>query len=267
MQLKTLCVTLTVASLCAASFPTPAASTREEVQALRAEIAELKAGQVKMQSELAEIRKLLEAGNRPSAAPAAQAFQPREYELGEAPPMLGDASAAVTVVEFSDYQCPFCKRHANTVLPELVKQYGDTGKARFVMREFPIENIHPHAFAASQAALCAAEQGQYWAMHDQLFEDQRALADVDLKAHAVTIGLDATAFNACLDGERHSDRIRQHQQDAASMGISGTPSFVLGLTDRDNPGKVHLSKIIRGAQPLPAFQAAIDELLEQADED
>jgi len=264
MKIKELYSIVAVVALATIAAPSCwAASTREEVQALREEVAQLRAGQEKMQADLAEIKKLLEAGNRPAAA-AAPAFAPRDLVLGDAP-FKGGADAVVTVVEYSDYQCPFCKRHATTVFPELIKLYGDSGRVRFVMREMPIVNIHPRAMAASQAALCANDQGKYWAMHDQLFLDQRALADADLKAHAATIGLDTTAFGACFDTQRHGGTIAEHQKEAASMGIAGTPSFVIGLTDAKDPGTVHLTKYIRGAQALPAFQAAIDELLKEAD--
>jgi protein-disulfide isomerase len=264
MNIKTLSSIVALASLAIINLsPAWAASTRAEVQALREEVVQLREGQEKIQADLAEIKKLLESGNRAAAAPAAPGFAPRDLALGDAP-IKGSATAPVTLVEFSDYQCPFCKRHATTVFPELLKQYGDSGQVRFVMFEMPIENIHPRAMAASQAALCAGDQGQYWAMHDQLFNDQRALADADLKGYAATIGLDTAAFNACLDANRYTDLITAHQKEAASMGISGTPSFVVGLTDAKDPGTVHLSKYIRGAQPLPAFQAAIDELLKEA---
>ena len=260
MKSKKIASLICMVALCITTLPVQAASTRDEVKALREEVAELKAGQDTMQSELAEIKKLLEAGNRPSA-PTAAAFKPRDFELGDVA-FKGAPGAAVTVVEFSDYQCPYCKRHATSVFPQLLEQYGD--QVRFTMREFPIENLHPRAFSASRAALCAGEQDAYWAMHDRMFADQRALDDAGLKASAAAIGLDQAAFDACYDSDRYTDLIREHQREAGSMGISGTPSFVIGLTDADDPNLVHLSKFIRGAQPLTAFQAAIDDLLEEA---
>ena len=123
-----------------------------------------------MKKDLAEIKKLLL--QRPAAAPGQPAFQPTDLVVGKSP-VLGEASAPVTLVEFSDYQCPFCKRNATTVLPELVKQYVDSGKVRVVMREMPIESIHQFALGAANAALCAHEQGEYWKMHDLLFANRK----------------------------------------------------------------------------------------------
>lgn len=236
-----------------------------ELAAMRAELEALKAGQAEIQKDIREIVALLEKGAQ-APRPGQQGFKPRDLRLGSAP-FIGDANATVTVVEFSDYQCPYCKRHATTVMPDLLKQYADSGQAKFVMREFPIENLHPRAVAASQAALCAKDQGHYWQMHDLLFADQRAMGDEQLKAHAATLGLDQSAFDACYDDNQHIARIRDYQKEAAQMGITGTPSFVLGITDPDDPGKVRLTRFIRGAQSLATFQATIDELLEEASDE
>jgi len=239
-----------------------AASTSSELKALREEVQALREGQQDMQKELEEIKKLLQQGAR--AAPGQQAFKPTDLKVGNSPTM-GFADAPVTLVEFSDYQCPFCKRHADTVMPDLLKQYVETGRVRFVMREFPIENIHPRAMDASKAALCARDQGKYWEMSGLLFANQKALALDELKAHAVTLGLDMDAFNACLESDRHLAEIRAAQGEAQKMGISGTPSFVIGLTDKKDPNTVHLTKFVRGAQALPVFQQNLDELLKEAD--
>ena len=238
------------------------ASTSSEIKELKEEVQALRQGQEQIQKDLAEIKKLLE--RRPAAAPGQQAFRPADLVVGKSP-VLGEASAPVTLVEFSDYQCPFCKRHATTVMPELVKQYVDSGKVRLVMREMPIENIHPRALAASNAALCAREQGQYWAMHDLLFANQQKLQPEDLKAHAVTLGLDTAAFDSCLDENRFAAEIKAGQDEGRKLGISGTPSFVAGLSDKSDAGKVHVTEFIRGAQPLANFQQTLDKLLQEAE--
>jgi protein-disulfide isomerase len=133
------------------------------------------------------------------------------------------------------------------------------------MREFPIPNLHPRAEAASEAALCAGEQDNYWGMHDALFNDQRATSDEDFQRFAGELGLDVEAFAGCLAEDRYLDQIRSDQVEGQKLGISGTPSFVLGLTDPDDPQTVHLTRFIRGAQPLPTFTAAIDGLLNAAE--
>jgi protein-disulfide isomerase len=237
------------------------AATSDEIKALEEEVAAIREGQEKMQKDLDEIKKLLEQGARPAAAPSrAQAFQPTDIELGDVP-YKGQPDAPVTLIEFSDYHCPYCRRHATTVMPELIKKYVETGKLRFVMREYPIPRLHPRATAASEAALCAGEQGQYWGMHDALFNDQKATSDEAFQQMAEGLGLDMAAFNDCTESDRFVEQIEADIAEGQKLGISGTPSFVVGLTDPEDSSKVSLTKFIRGAQSLPAFSAAIDELL------
>lgn len=237
------------------------AQAKTDVTELKEEIQTLKQGQDQIQKDLEEIKKLLKEGAK--AAPAQQAFKPTDMKLGNVA-YKGETTAPVTLVEFSDYQCPYCKRHATTVLKELEKSYIDTGKLRFVMREMPIPNLHPRAEPAAVAVLCAGDQGNYWGMHDALFNDQKAKTDEDFKAMANSIGLDAAAFDTCLTSKKFDAQIKADQAEAQKLGISGTPSFVLGLTDPKDPSIVHLTKFIRGAQPFTAFSAAIDELLKSA---
>jgi len=129
-----------------------------------------------------------------------------------------------------------------------------------VVREFPLESIHPHAFKASEAALCAGEQGKYWEMHGKLFANQRALGLADLGAHASAIGLDRAAFDGCLSSSRQAAKVRRDLADGAKAGVRGTPSFVLGTVSRDG-ATVTALQVIRGAQPFAAFKAAIDAAL------
>ena len=234
------------------------AMAKSKTEQLRDEVQELKQGQEQIQKDLEEIKKLLEKGAR--AAPAKAAFKPTDMKLGNAPTM-GDSTAPVTLVEFSDYHCPYCKRHATTVMKQLQENYIDTGKLRFVMREMPIPNLHPRAEAAAVAVLCAGDQGDYWGMHDALFIDQKAKTDEAFKAMAESIGLNAAAFDTCLGSKKFDAQIKADQAEARKLGISGTPSFVVGLTDSKDSSTVHLTKFIRGAQPYASFAAAIDELL------
>jgi len=226
---------------------------------LQEEVQELKKGQEQIQKDLEEIKKLLQQGAK--AAPRKQGFKPADMKLTDDVAFRGESTAPVTLVEFSDYHCPYCKRHAKTVLTRLQENYIDTGKLRFVMREMPIPNLHPRAYAASMAVLCAGDQGNYWGMHDALFEDQKAKKDEDFKAMADTIGLNATAFNECLASNKFDAQIKADQAEGRKLGISGTPSFVLGLTDPKDSSKVHLTKFIRGAQGYKVFDDAIKEML------
>ncbi len=192
-------VIITIALLLAAIKPLMA-STSEDLQTLKESVETLQEGQQQMQKDLEEIKKLLQQGAR--TAPARQAFKPTDMQLGDVN-YKGQQDAPVTLVEFSDYQCPFCKRHATTVMPALLESYVDSGKVRYVMREYPIENLHRRAVAASKAALCAGDQGDYWGMHDALFNDQRANTDENFQEFAAQLGLDAAAFSDCPGDDRH----------------------------------------------------------------
>lgn len=260
-------VGLTVCCALVALLATPgvfAASTKQEIIALKDEVAALKEGQESMQEDLAEIKKLIQEGARPAAA-AAPSFQPKDVTVDSAP-VLGSANATVTLMEFSDYQCPFCARHYREVMPTLVKDYVDTGKLKYVMRENPIQSIHSRAMAASQAGLCAHDQGKYWEMHNRMFDNQRELTDENLKAWAVEIGLDDAAFTACLDDKKYEKAVNDDLTLGRGLGIRGTPGFVLGLTDPNDPNKAHMTEFINGAQSLDNFKRTIDELLAEAAE-
>ncbi len=134
---------------------------------------------------------------------------------------------------------------------------------KYVIREFPLESIHKYAFKAAEAAQCAAEQGKYFEMHDRLFANQQALAVEQLPEHASAIGLNGGKFKECLDSGKYAAQIRKDLAEGQSAGISGTPTFFLGLTDPKDPKTIKVAKVLRGAQGYSAFQAAIDELLSQ----
>jgi len=166
----------------------------------------------------------------------------------------------VTIVEFSDYQCPFCRQFVSTTLPALKNAYVDSGKARYVFRDFPIDNIHPQARKAAEAAHCAGDQGKYWEMHDLLFQNQQALAPEQLPDYAKRLGLDAAAFSACLDSAKHAGAVQQNYGDGAAAGVRGTPSFIVGRTRPDNTVE---GLLIVGARPLADFRQEIDRLLNE----
>jgi protein-disulfide isomerase len=163
------------------------------------------------------------------------------------------------VIEFSDYQCPFCQRFFANTLPALKRDYIDTGKVRYVFRDFPLDSIHPQARKAAEAAHCAGDQGKYWEMHDTLFKNQRALMVDNLKDLARGLGLKDDDFTSCLDQGKHAETVNGHFTAGSAIGITGTPSFFIGKTSAD--GTMEAINI-RGAQPIAAFRQAIDRLLE-----
>jgi protein-disulfide isomerase len=237
-----------------------AASTKQEIQELSAQVEE-------MQKDLAEIKNLLKeikSAPAPRAAAAAPAFKEQVISIGDSP-YKGKADATVTLVEFSDYQCPFCARNYREVMPTLEKEYIDTGKLKFVMRENPIPSLHRNANNASMAALCAGDQDKYWEMHNLLFDNQRELDVDNLKAFAGTIGLDTGVFNECLDSKKYEERLAADIASGAKLGVRGTPGFVLGLTDPKDPDKATMSVFIKGARPIGDFKREIDALLKSVE--
>ena len=231
---------------------------------LQQQVEKLNAGQealrkeiLAMQKQLQEIRTLLQA--RPAApAPAPQPPLPAELSIQDAP-IKGSANAPVTIVEFSDFQCPFCGRHFNQTMGLLDKEYISTGKVKYVFRHFPLERIHPQAFKASEAAECASAQGKFWEMHDHLFANQQMLTQPDLLKHGEAVGLDTAKFASCLTPGTTATRIRGDLALGSQAGVTATPNFFLGTTIPG--GKIKVVRKLNGAVPFATFKAAIDALL------
>lgn len=163
-------------------------------------------------------------------------------------PSLGNDTAKVIIVDFSDYQCPFCKNFHTNILPELKKDYINTGKVKYVYRDFPLK-IHKSAINAAMAADCAGEQGKYWEMHDKLFDNQNIWSKADnsmelFKSYGIELRLNTYTFNECLDSEKYKDEINKDKEEGLSYGASGTPTLYLN------------GQILRGgySQDYEAFQ-------------
>ena len=173
----------------------------------------------------------------------------RDVSIESTDPSLGRASAPVTLIEFSDFQCPFCQRVAPT-LKKVRDTYGD--RVRIVWKDFPLTQIHPQAFKASEAAHCAGDQGKYWEYHDRLFANQQSLQPEELKQHATALGLDAAAFNACLDSSKYGERVRDGVAQGTRLGVNSTPTIYIN------------GRMLSGAQPYETFVSVIDEELSRA---
>jgi protein-disulfide isomerase len=180
----------------------------------------------------------------------------------EGAPSRGNADARLVVIEFSDFQCPYCGKHARETFAELEEGYIATGKVRYVFRHFPLDQSHPSAFKAAVAAECAADQGKFWEMHALLFANQHALAGTDLASYAKTLALDGDAFQRCLGGPAKG-KVRRDFNDGLKAGVSGTPTFFIGTVQKD--GKVNVLKTLSGIQTIATFKAALDALLASAE--
>ena len=210
------------------------------------------------QELLTEVRALRQELNaRPPPQAAQSPRRPESLSVSiDGRPALDRADAKLTIVEFTDYQCPYCKAFKGGTLEELKRSYVDTGVAKLVIYDLPLP-IHPQAAKAAEAARCAGDQGKYWEMHDQLFADGRRLAVEDLKNHADAVGLDQRRFSDCLDGGKFADSVRKDVVAALELGVGGTPTFVLGREDSGNVS----GKVLRGALPLGAFKTEIERLI------
>lgn len=176
-------------------------------------------------------------------------------------PIIGDPDAPITIIEFSDFQCPFCARFHVQTLPSLLEEYIDQGKVKLVYRDFPIQSIHPNALPAAVAANCANDQGNFRDMHDMIFENQNQwnnLETVDalqvFSQYALEIKLEQEKFDSCLSSGKHIDEIRKDLDDGRDYGVTGTPGFFVG---NDQIGYVEL----KGAQPFDSFKKVIDAQL------
>jgi protein-disulfide isomerase len=186
-------------------------------------------------------------------------FTPADVDVTGAP-ALGPAADVVTMIEFSDYECPFCIKHFTQTMPLIQANYIATGKIRYVFKDFPIDENHPMAIRAHEAAHCAMEQDKFWPMHVRLFSAPGTHTPDQLVARATEVGLDTTAFKACIASGRTTAGIRASADLVSGLGASGTPSFYLGKRDIAT-NKVHVVRMIDGAQPYSTFQQALDDLL------
>jgi protein-disulfide isomerase len=251
----------TVALVAFISLSPPQQSQADEIAALKRQVQELRDQQAQMQRDLTAIKNFLQAlvQAKPSGGPDVPGLVGATIPTANEPSM-GSSSAKVTLMEISDYHCPFCKRQTQQTFPQLVNEYVKTGKVQFVFVDYPIAQLHPNAARAHEAAICAGEQGKYWEMHVSLFNNPVAKDDASLVSQAKQVGADASTFGSCLTSGRHTSSVQASVSRMEQLGISGTPMVVLGYTPAaGQPLKVE--KFIYGAQPYSAFKEAIDSML------
>jgi len=169
-------------------------------------------------------------------------------KIAETGQVLGEEKAKVTIVEFSDFQCPYCARYTTETFPQIEKDYIKTGKVRYIFHNYPL-TFHQYAQKAAEAAECAGNQGKFWEMHDKMFEIQEKLTVADLKAYATSLGLNSSEFASCLDSGTLKDKVQADLDLGQSVGVEGTPAFFIN------------GKLVAGAMPYENFQSMIEEEL------
>jgi protein-disulfide isomerase len=183
----------------------------------------------------------------------------------EGAPVLGDPHARVAVVEFADYQCPYCKAHAQRSLQDILAHYVWTGKIRYYHKDLPVESSHPQAFKAAEAARCAGEQDKYWEMHDRLMRSPKLDIVSELSGFALDLKLHVPKFQECLDSGIFAPKIRADIQDSNESGVKATPTFFVGAMNSQST-TMHAVTMIYGAQPYAIFREVLDRTMAAGDE-
>jgi protein-disulfide isomerase len=241
-----------VVALIAGSPILRAAQDSDGIASLRKQMDELQKGQAQIQQELEDIRRLLTPPERPT---------PTSVDLGfDDAPFRGDMTAKVAVIEYFDYECPFCAGFFNDTMPQILSEYVLKGKVKYIVRDFPLEEAHPRALQAAEAAHCANEQGRFWRMYDALMGNSDALDRPKLSVYAQDVGLDLPSFDKCVDSGKYAPKIREDIAGGKKLGIEGTPTFFLGVTDTSGQ-KIESVKRFDGAVPYSQLKDTIDKLL------
>jgi protein-disulfide isomerase len=247
--------------LCFAFSPVAFGQSNPDIEQLKKDVETLKNVEKAIIMELRAIRAQLPREETEQQAPS----QTVDLSLNVAgAPRMGAPTAKVAIVEFTDFECPYCGRHFETTLPELEKDYVGTGKVVYIMRDFPLANIHPHALKAAEAARCAGDQGKFWDMHAILSANQANLEPSDLLEYAAGLNLDRDKFEKCLSSSVHAQDVKDAVAYGTKLGLSATPTFFIGRIDNDTK-EVKATTRISGAYPYPVFKDAIDALLKSVE--
>jgi protein-disulfide isomerase len=212
--------------------------------------------------ELKAIRKTLETRPAMPAQPAAQAPAPVDDKVSMVFPAggfsVGKENAPLVLVEYTDYQCPFCQRYHNDSFAQIKANFIDTGKIRYISRDFPLP-FHENARRSATAARCAAEQGKFWELRHTMIVNANQLQADKLGGYAQSASLDVPKFQACVDSDKFKAAIDKDIAEGSAAGINGTPSFVLGRIEN---GKLQGVRMV-GAMPYAQFEAKIQDMLKQ----
>jgi protein-disulfide isomerase len=211
-----------------------------------------------LRNEVAQLRQAvteIHKANVPNNAPPPSPPPVSSVSLDD-DPSIGAATAKIGIVEFSDYQCPFCLRYHSQTFPQVKEKYIDTGKVRYVFRDYPLD-FHEQAQSAAIAANCAGRQNAYWPMQAALFTNQQGLGMERYQKLAEELKLDKTAFDACLQDENQAKEVAADLAYGQSVGVTGTPSFFVGIIEN---GELKNARLIAGAQVFESFKNAVESL-------
>ncbi|MGI9895599.1 thioredoxin domain-containing protein [Vibrio natriegens] len=226
---------------------------KSEIESLKQEISQLSESVGKIESEVKDMKEL--AFKPPKKEAPILPNQPNFTEDGNLP-VLGSAEAKIAIIEFSDFQCPYCKRFTDNAFKQIKENFIDTGKVQYVARDFPL-NFHPQAMPAAIVATCSFKQDSYWPMRDMLYTNAKQLGDEFYQKAATDLSLDMQAFTDCLKDQSVADKVEGDLTLGKSLGVRGTPSFLIGRVEN---GELIEPQIVVGAQRYPAFESILNEL-------
>jgi protein-disulfide isomerase len=250
LALRALALSVT-AALVTVSAPA-AQPSQDDFAKLKDQVAQLNTQQQQILASLDELKKMMKGPTQPALKPP-----PTMTVTGEL--YKGEPSAKVAVIEYADFQCPFCRRFESQIYPNIRDAYIKTGKLKYFHRDMPLA-FHQGAMPAARAVHCASEQGKFWEMHDTLLGDAASLTPADIDQRAGQLGMDVPKLDQCISSDRFADIIQRSINEASAMQVSGTPTFIIGTLDA-NGNLMSVKKTVVGASPFEAFKAAIDPLL------
>ena len=231
------------------------AAAETTLQSLRRDMDELIRGQIQLQQQMQELKTMLQP-----AQPRPQNPFPTNFIFNlDGLAFQGDTNAVITMIEFSDIECPYCAAYLTETFPWIEHDYIKTAKVRYGLLNFPLE-MHPQARGAAAAVNCAGQQGRFWEMRARLIASQNNLTPETFLKTAARLGLQTNTFNECLTSAATTNGISQKMAEATRAGVTGTPTFFIGLTE---PGsrQFKVQVVIVGQRPYDVFKAALDGLL------
>ena len=255
MRIRQSCILLTVL-LAGCAKPALTEQVKPSVQwheEILLQLSELRKAQGELSQQVKELSAEIQALRTPDPRGKSVLFDLRNSFY----PVLGDAKAEVAIVEFSDFECPYCRRYQKSAMPGLIDKYVNSGKVKYVFVDVPL-SFHAHAQPAAMAAACAHRQGAFWKMHGLLFDNQNTLGEQTFLKLASDLQLNGREFKECLQDPKVVAQIREQVRLGEAVGVQGTPAFLVG---RVRNGVLTDAKAVTGAQPLSSFERVVDLLL------